>query len=68
LSRTYLEKPYNKKLAGGVAQGEGPSTKKKKKKAIRELLTKPCHFTNAKTEASRDGGPFLPPANTSIGE
>jgi hypothetical protein len=32
LSRTYLEKPYNKKLAGGVAQGEGPSTKKKKKK------------------------------------
>jgi hypothetical protein len=34
--RPYLEKPYHKKLGGGVAQGEGPEFKpqnhKKKKK------------------------------------
>jgi hypothetical protein len=43
--RPYLEKPYHKKLAGGVAQGEGSKFKpqfciKKKKKAVQTELEK----------------------------
>jgi hypothetical protein len=40
-TRPYLEKPFTKNKAGGVAQGEGPEFKpqyrKKKKKRIRTI-------------------------------